>query len=485
MACFYLGPDQQFIVDMAYETTPKFVRAHYANITTGVNGGTLYFLKMLYEFWGFCVNGGNDLLRPGGFATIGGTLAPNYLRMAPRFESGSAVLLASGSDGSTTYGNQIFTAPSVNWTSGSKVGLHIVTWKSSSSSTDDSIYRIVSIIDSSSVVVDTTTGGTAMSASFCEPRFTSRSNINFRVVDFAAASALPGFAVNDYMILQFNASAVNAGQANSQARIRLAAGGSTITQGNIALSASGSWNGTSFSDLGPESPPDVTSQGLSTLTPYEWFHGTNGDNYFSLFADQAGVINHAIGTLSVTAGNVANLRGGSYFHIEVPRRLFPANVDPNPICFVNSGKTGMDISTFTTNEQYGSGWVMHCPNDNATVRRFNLVARNLGGSNNTGLYLGTTNSTQGSVSNERYRQSFYNQHTRKFMIQDLVLTHRHSTTSYTMGRAQLRLAVFVTGPLQLGTKIGARGQWQSVQSGIMWPWDNVNLPVSMWPYSMI
>jgi hypothetical protein len=444
---------------MAYETTKKFVKAHVNTTTNGLNGGVLYWMKLLYEFWGFCVNGTNDLRIPGGFAMMSGALAPNYLRMATGFESGSAVLLASGSDGSTLYGDTVFTAPSINWTSGSLLGKHVVTWRSSSLSTDDGIYQITKIVNSSSVILNVNEGATAMSGSLNQPRFESRTNVNFRVIDFAAACTLPSFAADDYMILQFNAPTINAGANYSQARIRLKSNSSTIDQGNISLSASGSWNGSSFSDLGPEVTPDDSTWNI------------NGNSAFSFWADQGGVISHAR-----TSGN-----SRAFFHIEVPTRLFPVEKDPNPICFVNVGGSILTTSAFASPINYSAGWIVHCPLDNVTARRHHILVRNISGIANSDLYGSTLMST---VSNDRYRQSFYNSRKTKFIVQDIILAHRITLNSYTMGRCQLRLAAFATGPFQTDTKLGSSGQWISITEGVLWPWNNTQLPNSLFPYGL-
>lgn len=462
---------------MSYETTTKFVRSHVATITAGSNGCILYWMKLLYEFWGFCVNGTNDLKTPGGFATLGGTLATNYIKMAPGFESGSSVLIASGSDGSTSYGSKTFTAPSIDWTSGTMVGRHIVLWQSGSSSTDDSIYTIKKIIDSSSITVDTTTGGTVMSSSNYELRFSERSNINFRVVDLLAAHSLVGYASNDYMILQFNGNAINVGQANSQAKITLANGNSSLDQGKITLSASGSWNGSSFTDESPSLTPDGQTPGDSGIgfSTYSWTSGINGINSFTLIADQGGIITHYGGSFTPAP---------SCFHIEIPKRLFPALKDPNPICCMNIGKVGVSSKQFgnTYPENWSSGWMVHEPLDNSTIRRHHAIVRNLSGHNNSGVMF--VDGDMGYISSPRYQQAYYNTSTKKFVVQDVILAHRLSLTSYTMGRCQLRLTAFATGPYQKDTKLGQYGQWICADTGILYPWDNAQMPRSLFPFNV-
>ena len=450
----------------------KFVKAHVANITAGTNGGVLYWMKLLYEFWGFCVNGDNNLRSPGlgSFASFSGSLAPAYLVMAPGFESGTTVLIASGNDGSTAYGSQVFTAPSINWTSGTLLNKWLVTWKSGSTSLDDSIYPIVQILNSQSILVDTNAGATPMSQSKNEPRFTDRGSINFRVIDFTACHNLGGFAAGNYLIFQFNGNSINPGQANSQARIRLLTANNTLTQGAISLSASGSWNGTTFAaanDLTQELVPDGTNtndDGGGFVTG-DWFNGGNGTNYFSLWGDPGGFICHSGGSLST---------GPSLFHIEVPKRLFPQNKDPNPICAQNSGKQGLGSLNFNNTQHFGAGWIIHNPFDNAVTRRHHTVARGMGGNNITAgqLYTGDL----AFMGQTRYLQAFHNVRTRKYTIQDVLLAHRLATTSYTMGRVQLRLAAFASGPYQAMTKLGVNGEWLAVNQGILWPWDNSQLP---------
>lgn len=461
------------------EKVVKFVKAHTTTTTAGINGSTLYWMKLLYEFWGFCVNGTNDLRAPGGFATISGSLAPAYLQMAPGFESGSATLIASGSDGSTSYGNQVFTAASVNWTSGSMVGRHLVAWQSGSTSLDDSIYPIVRVISSSSILVDTNAGATPMSGSRNQPRFTGRSNINFRVIDFLGAHSLTGFAANDYMILQFNGPAINAGQAYSQARIRLKAGTSTISHGFISLSASGSWDGANFNDIGPESGADGSNGTGGLTSPTDWFSSA-GSLAFSLWGDQGAIITHVGGNPAVSSG------GGSWFHIEVPLRLYPVAKDPNPICFCNVGREGVKTDAGTINnvsldEHWSGGWVVHNPFDNAVVRRHSAMVRNMAGSGNSSLYVSTPISAAGTVFTTRYQQAFYNTRSKAFTVQEVVLSHRLSTNSFSMGRCQLRRTAMATGPYQTDTKLGANGEWISVAAGALWPWDNSQLPQTLFP----
>lgn len=452
----------------------KFLRA--LKITP--NSGTLsnvmqYHFKLLYEFWGFCVNGTNDLRFPGGMPIS----SSNFISMSAGFGSGSATLLASGSDGSTDLGGFIFTAPSINWTSGTMVGRHLVTWQSGSNNTDDSIYEIVKVIGSSSIRVDTNSGGTPHVPSGLRPAFTARTNINFRVVDLLAASTLPGFVSGSHMILQLNGGSFNVGQRSPQVRLAVSSSASTLSSCAISMSPSGSWTGTAFTDGTPELTPDTTTPGTTTGgTNRYWFDGTTGEGRISMWADQGSLIMHTRGDWNSAA---------SYFHIEVPKRLYPADKDPNPICCMNSGIRGISIANSgisSSQHHYAAGWHLSNPFDNLALRRWNLMTRcpigysffehedyiaSRPGYGNTG------------VSSRVFVDRYASVRTGKVLVFDLILAHRHTVTSYSIGRVQLRRAALLTELWGLGVKIGADGEWIGVGDGVLWPWDNANLPYNI------
>lgn len=463
----------------------KFLRGLEVNIPTGNSyaGSLLFHAKLLYEFWGFCVNGSNDLRQPSGFATISGTLAPNYIKMPANFESGSSVLLASGSDGSTVYGSNIFSAPSVNWTSGSLVGKYLVTWKSGSTSTDDSIYPITRVVSSSSIQVDVTLGGTPMSQSMNEIRFDERNSINFRVVDISAASQLSGFVASDHMVFQFSASDINEGQANSQLYLRLSNGSLSHSQFLLNCSPSGSWNGTTFSDLGAtlqsESLPIAE---YSYIEPYDFVNLAGGIHQISIFADKAGIIMHKNQS---SLGGSARAGSPSFFHVEIPIRLFPQNKDPNPIAYVCVSRKGIstriNYSEAIEGANYAHGWQVPNFAEGTTSRKHSLLCRNLYGfvHSSPGMY------SSGYAANliaERFKQTFYNTLNRTFIIQDLILAQTRSSTSFTLGRVQLRMIKLFSGEAQRHTKLGQNGQWIAVKDGILYPWDNAQLPRNLFIY---
>lgn len=452
-----------------YEHSLKFLRALPVSISGTANNVMMAHMKLIYEFWGFCVNGGNSLLTPGGMPTS------SYINMTTGFESGSNVLLASGSDGSTTLGSRIFSAPSVNWTSGSGtqfLNKYLVAWKSGSSVSDDSIYRITRIVNSSSFEVDVNSGGTPISGSR-RLSFTSRSSINYRIIDLSSASILTGVAGTSYMILQLNSQAFNSNSLNAQARFMLRTGTTSLSSCGIAMSPSGSWNGSTFSDLSPELVPDTTTAGSTTSQQFEWFNSNAGFGNVSMWADQGALIMHTKGTWNTQ---------GSFFHLEVPHRLYPQSKDPNVVCCVNSGRRGITSQNngiANTAAHYGSGWLVPNAFDNTTLRRWNALVRSMVGcSLNSGMY--TTNKAA-FIATENQKQAFFNAFTLKVPILEIVLGCRTTTGSYSLGRVQLRRGAFGINNWPVGQIIGDNGEWIHVGEGILWPWDNALLFTSIFP----
>lgn len=275
-----------------------------------------YRFKLLYEFWGFCVNGGSSLELPGGFA------ATTPFNLPSGFESGS--LLLSGSDGSTSLGTQFFSSSLTSFTS-DHVGKHLVTWISGSESTDDSIYKITSFINSGTIRVNTQDGGTPLQSANDEPYFTDRSNVNFRIIDFIDSMTNSPIVSGSYMVFQFDGSSdINDGQQLSQCKITH----NYITTSNnnftFHLSPSGSWTGSSFSDL---------SSDYSFINPYNgttsWQTTGTGIGSMTIIADKSFMFHHSNGSHSTAPINVWAQNGSSGWFIEVPDRVYPKENDPN------------------------------------------------------------------------------------------------------------------------------------------------------------
>ena len=451
---------------------PKFLRALVLKPPTSGDSANKVLpgiFKVVYEFWGFCVNGGDSLTIPGGFATS--HVTGSYIEQPAGFQSGSTVLLASGSDGYTQQGLPYFSTHTAIFTTAS-LGKHLVIWKSGSTSTDDSIYPIVGVRDAFSVVVDPTTGGTSIGPSGSVPILTARTGINYRLVDFAAAKGLTTYRQGQHMVLQFDGAAdVNPGQRNSQAKLvyRAVSGETDPLQTDVLhihLSPSGSWNGTTFasesySEIGSENTVDFSSSGPGT-----WVLGwPGGDQFITIIADKTAIILHH--------AYESSLGLSSTFVIEIPQRLYPQHLDPNLICARNSGCRGVAYGT----NGYGDAHRFFPSPHDTLVRRWPILVR--GYMNSWWPFNYSSNSSIASLNTQQYN-IFYNPITNKFLSSDgllalgTVFSQPSAAGQFSLGRALTRTVRYApTTNVPVLQRVGdGNDRWIAAAAGILYPWDH-------------
>jgi len=421
--------------------TAKFIRAH--SIPTMSSGqGFAWFFRLLYEFWGFCVNGDTDLVTPGSasFAPASGVFG-----MPTSFATTGT--LASGSDGFTTDGMPFFGSLSTTAFSSSYVNKHLVIWKSGSSSTDDSVYQITQWINSSSIRVNVLQGGTPYSGSL-HPSFTTRSSINWRLVDFQAPAGLT-YATTSSLVLQLcDAGLVNPNQPSPHVRLRRVMSPSLAV--GITLSPSGSW-GLYSGSYGFSDP-------ATELQPGGWFTANDSPAYVSVFA---------AGDFIITHYKASTTGPSSGFHVEVPQRLYPQGTDPNPVAAMVYA--AVVPSLLDASNHYGGGFYMHNPPDNTTMQYFGAARRFDGIDINT-----MANATNGPVNG-----AYYNTYQNKFLMSDVVLQNTMIQSQYQLARVRLRRVRVLPPIVPQFERVGNSGEWLHVVNGVMWPWDNSILPYNL------
>lgn len=432
---------------------------HDQQLTTQQSGR--FFFKLIYEFWGFCVNGTDSLTIPGGLDPTGTALPAN-------FESGSS-LLATGIDGNTDFGATTFASQQVSFNSlnvtGSLVGKYLVTWKPNDSSSDDSVYRITGVQDDSHIQLDIATGGTTRLGG--KAYFSDRSNIRFRIVDAVTASVLPGWTTAGFLsqslILRFNAAPnVNPGQLVPQAKLDLT-GSQAIFR--MTVSPSGSWNGSAFTDA-------------STPISQSWFTGgTTDTGVFFLLGGREFLIAH----LASANDNWSSTAPRPGFHIEVPQRLYPALYDPNPIAWLMWADSGGVGGLSPTTGSYANGFKMVC--QDGVTRDWTVMTRVPVASGehvsyqltpaSGGLWYGI------SRASPLISRVHFNTFSGSYLTSDAVLMQTGSIANqqYSLSRVRLRRLRFTgrnTLPyLRLGEK------WIHIGGGVMWPWDGSELPMGL------
>jgi hypothetical protein len=365
--------------------------------------------------------------------------------------------------------------PNGTWTSGgtqqslvsNMVGKLLVIWKPGSQSSEDSLYIITSVIGNNQLKISLNTGGTPDSVN-SHPSFTQRSNINYRVVDLAAAhNAIPVVAASNgnYITLQFNPSAIglNPGQANSQFQFQATGyqfgGGSTGF--NVVMSPGGNWNGITFPVTGNYQIDATSAFGSQSAG---MFNGSpNGNMAITMAADP--------GFLWMHFKDINSGDGSSYFHIEIPTRLYPASADTNPmVCMYRGGVFNGSVFniTATTGANFGHGFFMK-GTDNV-IRTGYTLAKSLSGDASPIFGLNLTD----------FRLAF---NTAKGFIlaSDSLFSMPSVTGQYSLGRIKFRTIKFTSTPLPLYHRFGTPGgnQYLNIQNGIAIIWDNTILPTNL------
>lgn len=412
--------------------------------------GARWVLKILYEYWGFVVNGGTDPLTPAGFAVSGGINLPALVLSG---------VIASANDGATSFGSNTLFSPSTNFTSlnvsGSLLNKYVVMWKSSSTSFDDGIYKIEYVDSTNRIILDTSTGGTPRLGN--KPVFWDRDGICFRIVDVAGTTNASGWNSTQGLTFQFNgASDVNPGQSLSQFNLTLQTLPNIGDLGlmSMSISPSGSWNGTSFVDSGSSS-----NQVLFPASP-------SGRLVCSIAGGKDFLACHING-IDGTVNGTTNPTG---FHVEIPKRLYPKQNDPNPITFMVWDST---VPLSQVSGSYNTGFRM-IGADGVLRLWTTLVRAPMGSFTNTTFVSQSLGVWQGIDSNSYLQGLDLNLHTNKRLITDAVL-HLNQSGEFSFARCRLRRVRFTTQSTPTGTRFGT--DWIHMISGILWPWNNTVIPM--------
>ena len=434
--------------------TPKFLRAHQVPNTSPAMA---WVFRTIFEWWGFCIAGGNDLVNPGlgAFAPVSGVYQMPW--------TATTGLLQSGSDGFTQQGMPFFNAVNTNAFSASWVNKWLVTWQSGSTSTDDSVYLITQWINSSSIRVNIANGGTPDPVTR-HPGFTTRTNVNYRVVDIATSANLGVTSQQSQLILQLSdAGNINPGQANSQVALvygQTPPGTWPFYAEGIYynLSPSGSWglNSGTYSFTDGQGP--ITAGGGNS----GYWSVSNG-GYLSFFGAGDFFLSH----IHLTG------QSASGWHIEIPQRLYPQGVDPNPLCIVPYAD--YSISLQDGGAHYGGGIYAHNPPNNTLMRYFGFGRRVFGVDDQNSV---------GFASNGRNNGAWFNPFNGKFNFTDLIAGTEDTAGQFQMCRFRLRRMRALPTIVPNFEIVGNNGEWLHIFNGVMWPWDNTLLTYNLFPVGL-
>lgn len=334
-----------------------------------------------------------------------------------------------------------------------------------STSTDDSIYRIVAVNGNTQLQVAPFTGGTP-DISTLKPNITSRSALNYRVIDVIAASQL-GIANGNYFVgTMFGPPNINSGQSFSQFQFFLRGSANPFGAFGLLGSPTATWNGSAF--VSPGGPSATITERTSATS--NTFSGTTSGaiGAVTLIADMDFFFGHIRSPNSSAAT-------GWYFFITTPTRLYTLAQDPNPMTIMVGANalsiTGNSIGTDSIATSF------YMVGTDGVTRNQRLMSRNFQGDINktgTGCVVGDNYTLGPSLPTiigfqERIGQVIFGD----------ALIASDFAGQYYLNRCKLRPFQFTTGGLPLYHLVGANGEFIHVGNGLLLPWDGSVLPYNL------
>lgn len=428
----------------------KFMRGIDFHTAALVQMDGAFLLKLIYEFWCYCINGGAGATTPGGLAaTTPSTMQANFI--------GGTSLLASGSDGQTTLDSDVLYASSSTPFTSNMNGKHVVLWSPSSGSSEDAIYPITRVTDTSHIRLDVNKGGTPASVTL-RPHLTARTGLYYRVIDLYTAAAAVTDTTSRYFVMQMTPPAGNVGQANSQVQMNcIQASGRTAGKPmdiSVVLSPGGTWTGSAFTDGSSEIKGDYNA----TLG----FFNTVGSGSNDLYNNVV-LIGDKDFLLCYVAGDGFASGLGSGFHIEIPDRVHSADTNPIMAMFCNL------LSLFTcgnTSQAYAGGFKNKW--DDGVTRKIRTITRSYCGDSRPFGSAGSTDSTR-----------MTHTPTGKLMIAPLYGSQLLTSGRWSFIRNKIRRVALTQPSIPSFHRLGDSGEWLHMQNGVCWPWDNTVLPYSL------
>lgn len=487
--------------------------------TTGTNGRDMpMFMRVCYEFWGYCVhnnplfsvanatnaspiaittsanhglstgqlvgisgvlgntaaNGqfivtvtsansftlnsstGNGAYTSGGLVSIPGGLPITPVNAPAGFFEGTTVVLATGTDGVTSDLGINFTSLSANFTT-NLIGKHITIWShTDTNSTDNSIYRILNVISSTQLVIAPFSGGTK-DITTLKNNLTSRSALNYRIIDFTVAGQLSVANGNYWVGTLSEASTINTGQANSQFQFFLRGSANIFGAMGMVGSPTGSWNGSAF--VGSTISESLLTHTNSTFTGS--VAGITG--CITLIGDKSFFIGHV---------RSPNSSSGVYFYVIVPQRLYTQAQDLNPLTMM-VGSNGLTCGNVV--ESHTNRFAM--VGADGTSRACQLMTKNLAGEGSSSpnnalpFTVGpnlTSTLTQRSVAG-------------KVIYSDAVISCMATLGQFSLARAKMREIAFTGSVIPTYHLVGDNGEFIHMGNGLLWPWDGSIMPYNLLP----
>lgn len=389
----------------------------------------------------------------------------------------SSSLMTIGTDGYTNAttvfrmdGYTDFFSTAAPFTS-NMVGKQLVMWKPGSNSSEDSVYNIIAFKNSSNIVININTGGTPSAAvDGYRPSVTTRSSINFRVVDIATAATATGIADGNFLVFQLDPTGINAGQANSQIQYIIS---TTNQRLDFRMSPNGSWSGSAF---GGDASGTLTLVARDTASFFA--SSTSGQSMsINLIGDKSFLIGHIKDSFGGVGGS------GAMFHMEIPDRIYTQAQDPNPLTMMMVGyigTAGNQFASIATNHSYGGGFNMRC--NDGVYRLHRTTVKALIGDGDTNLLQVAATQLPKIPGNALVDfRAGANTWTGTLANSSGFLTLPGVAGQYSLARVRLRNVRFANTFMKLFTRFSSTTDWILLTQGVTVPWDKTVLPLTIFP----
>lgn len=436
-------------------TTGQIVGITGALGNTAANG---QFIVTVLNATQFTLNGstGNGTYTSGGKVCVPGGMPITPVSGPAGFFEGSTVVLGAGTDGVTSSLGINFTSLSGNFNT-TMIGKHITIWShTDTTSTDNSIYRILNVISPTQMIISPFSGGTK-DITTLKNNLTSRSALNYRIIDLVAASQMAIANGNYWVGTLTEAPNVNTGQAASQFQFFLRGASATFATMGMVGSPAGTWNGSAFTG-------SIISESLLTHTNVTLSGGNTGVNgNITLIADKDFFIGH------VKSGSIAG--SGVYFNVIIPKRIYTQAQDPNPLAMMVGSNA---LATSAVTESHSTKFAM--VGADGTSRACQLMTKNLIGD---GAVAG--NSTIYTVGPNLNSQLAQKSVAGKVFYSDALISHVAAVGQYSLARGKLRNIAFTGPSIPIYHLVGDNGEFIHVGNGLLWPWDGSIMPYNLLP----
>jgi hypothetical protein len=334
------------------------------------------------------------------------------------------------------------------------------------SSTDNSIYRIIAVNGTTQLVVAPFTGGTP-DISTLKPNLTSRSAVNYRVIDVVAASQLAVASGNYFVATMIGPGNINAGQSNSQFQFLLRGSSTPFGQLGIVASPTASWNGVSAFVSPGGASATITERNTSTSNNFTGT-GANVVGVCTIIADLDFIFAH------VKSSN-SNAATGFYFFITTPLRLYTLAQDPNPMTAMVGANALYAGGDSLSRDSLANTLAM--PGTDGVIRTQRLLSRNFSGDVNKP---GSSNTLGDNWAIGPNLPTFlgFQERTGQIVIGDALIAS-DSAGQFYINRCKFRPFMFTTGGVPLYHLVGNNGEFIHVGNGILLPWDGSILPYNL------